>query len=83
MSERTWRSRIEGTLLRRGDTGYETARTRALWSELKPDQYPDVIVRAAGERDVQTSTSQGSASGRSMPTRRRRSCSQASSEADS
>ncbi|PWI12523.1 FAD-binding oxidoreductase [Streptomyces sp. NWU339] len=53
MSEHSWRSRIEGALLRRGDAGYETARARALWNELKPDRYPDVIVRATCERDVQ------------------------------
>ncbi|MFF4759613.1 hypothetical protein [Streptomyces sp. NPDC001292] len=53
MSEHNWRSRIEGALLRRGDADYETARARALWNELKPERYPDVIVRAACERDVQ------------------------------
>ncbi|MER6978599.1 FAD-binding oxidoreductase [Streptomyces carpinensis] len=53
MSEHSWRSGIEGPLLRRGDADYQTARVRALWNELKPDRYPDVIVRAACERDVQ------------------------------
>ncbi|GED86209.1 FAD-binding oxidoreductase [Streptomyces sp. 6-11-2] len=53
MSEQNRRSRIEGAVLRRGDADYETARARALWNELKPDRYPDLIVRAACERDVQ------------------------------
>ncbi|MFF9127765.1 FAD-binding oxidoreductase [Streptomyces sp. NPDC014889] len=53
MGEQDWPSRIEGALLRRGEAGYETARARALWNGLKPDRYPDVIVRATCERDVQ------------------------------
>ncbi|MFJ1655124.1 FAD-binding oxidoreductase [Streptomyces sp. NPDC088337] len=63
MSENTWRSRIEGTLRRRGDPDYETARTRALWNELKPDRYPDVFVHAACERDVQEALRPAVASG--------------------
>lgn len=52
MSEHRGPSGIEGTLVRRGDASYETARANELWNELKPERYPDVIVRAACERDV-------------------------------
>ncbi|WP_330342335.1 FAD-binding oxidoreductase [Streptomyces sp. NBC_00557] len=43
---------LEGAVIRRGDPGYETCRAGELWNELKPQRYPEVIVRAAGERDV-------------------------------
>ncbi|MEU6367182.1 FAD-binding oxidoreductase [Streptomyces sp. NPDC046931] len=52
MSERSRRPGIEGALFRRGDAEYEAIRTSAVWNELKPDRYPDLIVRAACERDV-------------------------------
>ncbi|GAA3036908.1 FAD-binding oxidoreductase [Streptomyces glomeratus] len=52
MSERSPRPRTEGVLLRRGDADYETSRASAVWNELKPDRYPDVIVKVACERDV-------------------------------
>ena len=43
---------IEGTVLWRGDAGYEEARERAAWNARKPDRYPDVIVQARSEHDV-------------------------------
>lgn len=43
---------IEGTLIRRGDPGYEGARTGAVWNEATPPRCPDAIVRAATEADV-------------------------------
>lgn len=43
---------IEGTLIRRGDPGYEDARTGAVWNEVTPRRFPDVLVRAATEADV-------------------------------
>ncbi len=43
---------LDGTVLRRGDAGYETARLGAVWNGRKPDRYPDVIVLAASEADV-------------------------------
>ncbi|GES33302.1 FAD-binding oxidoreductase [Streptomyces angustmyceticus] len=41
-----------GTLIRRGEAGYERARTAAVWNERRPRRFPDVIVRAATEADV-------------------------------
>ncbi|WP_344639517.1 FAD-binding oxidoreductase [Kitasatospora cystarginea] len=52
MSEHGESSGIEGVLVRRGDAGYETTWASELWNDLKPERYPDVIVRAASERDV-------------------------------
>lgn len=43
---------IEGTLIRRGDLGYEGTRTGAVWNEATPRWRPDAIVRAATEADV-------------------------------
>jgi FAD/FMN-containing dehydrogenase len=45
---------IDGSVLRRGESGYEQARRNAVWSARKPDRYPDLIVAAATERDVLT-----------------------------
>lgn len=43
---------IEGTLIRRGEAGYERARSAAVWNERRPERYPEVVVRAAAEADV-------------------------------
>ncbi|MEV4440084.1 FAD-binding oxidoreductase [Streptomyces sp. NPDC049577] len=43
---------VEGTLLRRGDPGYEYARTGAVWNGLKPGRFPAAVVRPASEADV-------------------------------
>ncbi|MBN6054867.1 FAD-binding oxidoreductase, partial [Nonomuraea sp. RK-328] len=39
-------------LVRRGDPGYEEVRAGMVWNALKPERSPEVIVRAADERDV-------------------------------
>ncbi|MEU8567324.1 FAD-binding oxidoreductase [Streptomyces pathocidini] len=44
--------RIQGTVLQRGQEGYDEARRAAVWNELRPDRQPESIVRAASERDV-------------------------------
>jgi FAD/FMN-containing dehydrogenase len=46
--------KFDGTVLRRGQPGYEEARQRAAWNARKPDRQPDVIIRAASESDVVT-----------------------------
>ncbi|MEU1665375.1 FAD-binding oxidoreductase [Streptomyces sparsogenes] len=43
---------IEGTVVRRGDPGFEKLRAGMVWNELKPARSPDVIVVAASEGDV-------------------------------
>jgi hypothetical protein len=43
---------IRGSVLRRGDSGYESARLDAVWNARKPERYPDVIVVAEVEDDV-------------------------------
>jgi hypothetical protein len=43
---------IEGRVWWRGDEGYEEARQAAVWNLLKPDRYPEVIVRPTGDQDV-------------------------------
>ena len=43
---------FDGTLLRRGDTGYEDARRATMWNAFVPDRFPDVIVQAATEDDA-------------------------------
>ncbi|WP_330477243.1 FAD-binding oxidoreductase [Streptomyces platensis] len=43
---------IEGTLIRRDDRGYEDARTGAVWNEVTPARFPELLVRAATEADV-------------------------------
>ncbi|MFI9271492.1 FAD-binding oxidoreductase [Kitasatospora sp. NPDC052896] len=45
-------SGIEGTLVRRGDADYRSTWASELWNGLRPERYPDVIVRAACEQDV-------------------------------
>ncbi|MGI5531367.1 FAD-binding oxidoreductase [Streptomyces syringium] len=45
-------ARIEGDVIRRGERAYDAARADAVWNGLKPERFPDVIVRAASERDV-------------------------------
>ncbi|MGP4004381.1 FAD-binding oxidoreductase [Streptomyces sp. 8N706] len=44
--------RIEGQIVQRGDAGYESVRASMVWNALKPQRFPDVIVRASSERDV-------------------------------
>jgi FAD/FMN-containing dehydrogenase len=39
-------------VLRRGDPGYEAARTHCVWNGRISDRFPDLIVQAAGEADV-------------------------------
>jgi FAD/FMN-containing dehydrogenase len=43
---------LEGTLVRRGEAGYEDVRRRVLWNKLTPGRYPEVIVSVAREQDV-------------------------------
>ncbi|GGN39791.1 oxidoreductase [Streptomyces kronopolitis] len=43
---------VEGALIRRGDPGYETTRSRAVWNARLPGRFPEVVVRAASEADV-------------------------------
>ncbi|KOG41916.1 FAD-binding oxidoreductase [Streptomyces decoyicus] len=43
---------IEDRLIRRGEPGYETARSAAVWNERRPGRFPEAIVRAASEAEV-------------------------------
>lgn len=43
---------IDGELVWRDDGDYENTWSGELWNGLKPERYPEVIVRAASERDV-------------------------------
>ncbi|MFI9257769.1 FAD-binding oxidoreductase [Streptomyces sioyaensis] len=43
---------VAGTLIRRGDAGYETARSRAVWNALLPERFPEAVMRATSEADV-------------------------------
>lgn len=43
---------LEGTTHWRGAADYELQRQGSVWQALKPQRYPDVIVRAASETDV-------------------------------
>ncbi|MEU6070486.1 MULTISPECIES: FAD-binding oxidoreductase [Streptomyces] len=43
---------IEGEIVRRGDAAYDSTWSAMLWNELKPQRFPDLIVRVASERDV-------------------------------
>ncbi|MGP3923169.1 FAD-binding oxidoreductase [Streptomyces sp. 8N616] len=52
MSGHTRAPGIEGVVLWRGDAAYDRAWAGVLWNEVRPERYPDVIVRAASERDV-------------------------------
>jgi FAD/FMN-containing dehydrogenase len=42
----------DGTLLERGDDGYEQARRATVWNARTPERYPDAIVLAESEQDV-------------------------------
>lgn len=43
---------IEGEIVRRGDAAYDTTWSAMLWNGLKPERFPDLIVRVASDRDV-------------------------------
>ena len=43
---------LAGSVVRRGEPGYEQARADAVWNARKPDRYPDLIVLAATEQDA-------------------------------
>ncbi|HXD55782.1 MAG TPA: FAD-binding oxidoreductase [Solirubrobacteraceae bacterium] len=43
---------FDGTLLRRGEDGYERARRGAVWNARTPDRHPEAIVLAASEADA-------------------------------
>ena len=43
---------FEGPVVWRGEPGYEQLRQEMVWNALKPDRYPEAIVRAAGDQDV-------------------------------
>jgi FAD/FMN-containing dehydrogenase len=43
---------MAGTILRRGDAGYEEARLGAIWNGRKPDRFPDAIAQARDAGDV-------------------------------
>jgi len=43
---------LAGSVVRRGEPGYDRARADAVWNARKPDRYPDLIVIAATEQDA-------------------------------
>jgi FAD/FMN-containing dehydrogenase len=43
---------VTGTVLRRGEQGYEDVRRAAVWQHRQPDRYPDMIVRVKNDQDV-------------------------------
>ncbi|KAB1144258.1 FAD-binding oxidoreductase [Streptomyces luteolifulvus] len=43
---------IEGAVVRRGDPAYDGVWAEMLWNDLKPQRFPDLIVRVASDRDV-------------------------------
>ena len=44
--------RLQGSVWRRGDEGYEFVRRAAVWQERKFNRFPDVIVRPTNEQEV-------------------------------
>ncbi|MGW7487465.1 FAD-binding oxidoreductase [Streptomyces sp. NPDC054786] len=54
---------IQGTLVRRGEAGYERVRSAMVWNERLPQRFPEVIVRAAVEADVAHAVSHARAQG--------------------
>jgi len=50
--ERMMAHEFDGTVVRRGDEGYEAARRAALWNAKTPARYPDVIVLAETQDDA-------------------------------
>lgn len=42
---------FEGELFSKGDSGYEEARSGAVWNAFTPDRFPELILQAASERD--------------------------------
>ncbi|MET8676558.1 FAD-binding oxidoreductase [Streptomyces sp. NPDC004647] len=52
MPDHTQTRGIEGNFVQWGDAEYESTRASMVWNGLKPERYPDVILRAASERDV-------------------------------
>ncbi|MEV0151468.1 MULTISPECIES: FAD-binding oxidoreductase [unclassified Nonomuraea] len=56
---------LEGSLVWRGEAGYEDARAALVWNGLKPGRFPEVIVRVACERDVAVAV--GMARSRGLP----------------
>ncbi|GHG51960.1 FAD-binding oxidoreductase [Streptomyces griseocarneus] len=69
MPGRSPAARFEGTLIRRGDRAYDSARAAAVWNGLKPERFPEVIVRAASERDVAEALSYARSEGMRVSTR--------------
>ncbi|MGX1910160.1 FAD-binding oxidoreductase [Streptomyces phaeochromogenes] len=43
---------IEGEIVRRGDAAYDSTWSAMLWNNLKPERFPDLIVRVASDSDV-------------------------------
>ena len=49
---KTLQANIGGSIVQRGDDAYEAVRLEMAWNQLKPQRYPEVIVRVASEADV-------------------------------
>lgn len=45
-------SEFAGRRFTRGEDGYEEARLATVWNGRAPERYPDVVVQAAGDRDL-------------------------------
>ncbi len=59
----TMANAYDGTLLARGDVGYEAARHASVWNARTPKRYPDAIVLASSEADVVRAVSHARADG--------------------
>ncbi|MFV5991679.1 FAD-binding oxidoreductase [Streptomyces sp. NPDC056231] len=69
MPERTPAGPTEGTLIRRGDPGYDRARAGAVWNGLLPERFPEAILQASAERDVPLALAWARAQGLQVSTR--------------
>ncbi len=59
----TMANTYDGTLIARGDDGYEQARRAAVWNARTPERYPEAIVLASSEADVVRAVSHARAEG--------------------
>jgi FAD/FMN-containing dehydrogenase len=60
---------LEDKIVRQGDAGYEQHRESMVWNALKPDRYPDAIVRATTEPDIVDAIRLARESGRQVAVR--------------
>ncbi|HTN95379.1 MAG TPA: FAD-dependent oxidoreductase, partial [Nordella sp.] len=60
---------VHGTVVTRGEAGYENIRAGLLWNGRKPERFPEIVVKVKNAADVQATVRFAAATGKRISVR--------------